>query len=223
MNVAPLTLLPFRPLDVVFAILRVGFPRAAVIFKLQLVHHHDAFFHRTDLRTLPAAGAVFKSNVVQPVGRWIETLVGAFEPAERAFRANIEANHGTLSLGRATLEGLVARLTLWPHFEMPFDGGNCRALAKLEPLRQNRDFVRPFDPLAQLYCPACRAYFLVGLACRFCAEEFLRMLFAQISLDWLNADNVRINASHSAKGSFVSEIVPENPQTSKTGIPFVGR
>ena len=49
------------------------------------------------------------------------------------------------------------------------------------------------------------------------------MLFAQISLDCLNTNNVRINASHSAKGSFVSEIVPENPQTSKTGIPFVGR
>ena len=64
MNVTPLALLLFGPLGVLLWIRFIGFPRAAVIFELQLIDHHDALVDRADLRAFVAAGAVLKCDVV---------------------------------------------------------------------------------------------------------------------------------------------------------------
>src|SRR5207237_9479369 len=131
-----------------------------------------------DLCALGGAGAVCKRDVVQAVGCLIETLVRTVKPAEGALGAKVKAHDRPLILRRAALKCLVSRLAFWPQLELAFDGGNSGAFHELEPLRQNRNFMRPFNSFASLHCPCRFAYFLVCLARGFCADGFIRILVA---------------------------------------------
>ena len=153
----------------------------------------------------------------------IETLIRTLEPAERALGAKVKAHHGPLILRRAAFKCLVARLALWPQFEMAFDRRNSGALHELEPLWQNRDFVHPFNSFSGLHCLYRVAHFFICLPRRFGAERLFRILVAQIVLDCLDADDVGIRSGDSAESFFVSEIIPENPETTEAEIALVRR
>src|ERR1051326_7683327 len=98
MNVAALALPLFGPLGVLLRILFVGFPWAAVVYKLQLIDHDNALIDGTNLRAFVATGAVFVCNIVQPVFCWVKPLVGPSQPAERALGAEVKAHDGSLIL-----------------------------------------------------------------------------------------------------------------------------
>src|SRR5689334_5452084 len=140
MNVAALALLLLGPLGVLLRILLVGVPGAAVVCKLQLIDHHDALMDRTGLRAFVAPSAVFVCNIVQPVAGLVKTLVGTFQPAERALGAKVKAHDRPLILCRAALKCLVARLALRPQFELASHGRNRSSFQELEPFRQNGNF-----------------------------------------------------------------------------------
>src|SRR5262249_56060487 len=94
-------------------------PRAAVVLKLELVHHDNALFHRAHLGALAAPDAVLVGDVVQAIGRRIEALVGALQPAQRTLGAQIKAYHGPHGLRGAALELPVARLPPPPDSKPP--------------------------------------------------------------------------------------------------------
>ena len=138
-----------------------------MFFKLQLVNHHDALIDGTDLRALVASGAVLECDVVESIGCLIETLVGTFEPAQRALGAKVEAHDRTLILRRAPLECLIARLAFRAQFEMAFHSGNSGAFHELEPLRQNGDFVGPLRSFSGLHRSHRSRNFLIRFASGF--------------------------------------------------------
>src|SRR5262249_17304988 len=175
MNVAALTFLGFGPFDVFFGIRFIGFPRAAVVFKLQLIDHHDALIYWTNLRAFVAASAVLKRDVVQSIGCLIEALVWTFKPAESAFRAKIKSHNGPLIFRCAAFKCLIARLALWPQFEMAFDRGNSGPFHELEPLWENGDLMRPLGPFSRFNYPHRLAHFLICFARSFGAGRLFRV------------------------------------------------
>src|SRR5262245_10643195 len=175
MDVAALSFLRFGPLEVFLGIPFVSFPWALVVFELQLIDHHDALIYWTDLRAFVAARAVFIRDVVQPIVCLVETLIWAFQPAERALCAKVEAHNGTLILGCAAFECLVARLSIRPQFEMALDGGNSGAFQELEPFGQNGDFMCPFDSFARLHRSGRRSHFVIRSARGLSAGRLLRV------------------------------------------------
>src|SRR5207248_11256640 len=106
------TLFVLYPLNVFFGILFPVFPRTRVVLKLQLIHHHDALFHRANLSAFAAADAILVLDVVVAVRGRIEAFVRALDPAEGALGAEIEPDRRPLGLGGAALEHGVSRLSL---------------------------------------------------------------------------------------------------------------
>src|SRR5262249_49352972 len=155
MNVAALALLLLGPFGVLVRILFVSIPWAAVVCKLQLIDHDDALIDRTGLRAFVATRAIFVRNIVQPVVRLVKTLVRTLQPAERALGAKVKAHDGPLILCRAAFKCLVARLTLWPQFELASHGRNRSAFHELEPFRQNGDLMLPLSSFPGLHGSHC--------------------------------------------------------------------
>src|SRR5712691_829161 len=82
-----------EPGVVLGAVLLPELPLVHVVGELQLVDHDDAILHRADLRADAAADARLVDDLVVPLGRDLEALVGAVEPAHRALDARVEVHH----------------------------------------------------------------------------------------------------------------------------------
>src|SRR5713101_7183653 len=65
---------------------------SVVVLELELVDHHDAVLHRTDLRADPATDARLVDDLVVPLGGDLKALVRTVEPAHRALDARVEVD-----------------------------------------------------------------------------------------------------------------------------------
>src|SRR5262249_35208508 len=144
-----LAFFPFDPRDVLFGIFLPMLPRTVVVLELQLIHHHDALFHRTDLGAFAATNAVLVVDVVVAVAGRIEAFIRTLNPAKRALSAEIEPHRRPLGLGSAAFEHGVSRLSPRADFESAFDCRNRGALLHLEPLGQHGYLMRPHDSVVR--------------------------------------------------------------------------
>src|SRR5205814_6739507 len=85
---------------------------SVVVLELQLVDHDDAVLDRADLGADAAPDAGLVHDLVVALGRHLEALVGAIEPAHRALDAGVEVHHrpersgAVLLVVRVALPGL---------------------------------------------------------------------------------------------------------------------
>src|SRR5262247_625035 len=142
----------FDPRDVLFGIFLPMLPWAVVILKLELIHHHDALFHRADLGAFAATNAVLVFDVVVAVAGRIEAFIRALNPAKRALSAEIEPDRRPLGLGGAALEHGISRLSPRADLESALDRRNRGALFHLEPLGQHGYLVCPYDSVVRRNC-----------------------------------------------------------------------
>src|SRR5712692_9172106 len=104
--------LRLEPLVVSVVVLLPELPLVLVVLELELVDHHDAVLHRTDLRADPATDARLVDDLVVPLGGDLKALVRTVEPAHRALDARVEVDdrpqraRAVLLVLRVSLPGL---------------------------------------------------------------------------------------------------------------------
>src|SRR5262249_21594258 len=138
-------------------------PRATVVFKLELVHHDNALFYWTRLGALAAPDAVLVVDIVQAIGRGVEALVGALQPAQGTLGTQIKAHYRTHSLGSAAFELRVTRLSTRAYRKATWHRRACRTLPKLVRRGQDRYLMGPLDTVTGGHCVQPVLHRLVGL------------------------------------------------------------